>query len=265
MRSVSLSAVALLLLGTATASLAQSFEDLLQDIGDQSSEIRRAYFQPLVDASALLASSGTYHTGKSHGLAGFDVGLRMPLVLLTSGDQLGILSDTPVDVIGLPMLTANKGLVKGFQVGARLMKMQLNEDVGDVTLYGGSLRWEANEIFHIPFVMPRIALQANYSQFKLGESIDTKGMTWDLIVSKKLPLVEFYGGYSTGTLTGTFDYTFVPQEGVDGIGIHEELDGKVSRLNLGVNVTPLPTLKINGEYGMGDYNSMSLGLILSIL
>lgn len=257
----------LALAALAPAALAQSFDEILRDTEEASGNARRAFLQPLADASGLLASSGTYFTGKSHGLVGFDIGLRIPTVMLASGDQLGILDEdvTPVSALAVPILVANKGLPKGFQVGARAMKLELSKDVGDLTLYGASLRWEANEVFHIPFVMPRMALQANWSQVKVGESLTTDGLTFDLIVSKKLAILEPYGGYSTGTLNSVFEYEFVPVEGQPGTPIKEELDASVGRLSLGLNVTPLPTLRVNAEYGMGDFNTLTFGLILSVL
>lgn len=255
----------LLALGlTASCGLAQSFDDILQNSETAAGNARRTFLQPLADASGLLASSGTFFTGKSHGMVGFDIGLRLPTVMLASGDQLGILAEetTPVSALAVPMLVANKGLVKGFQVGARAMKLQLSEDVGDLTLYGASLRWEANEVFHIPIVMPRVALQANWSQVKVGEALTTDGLTFDLIVSKKLAIIEPYGGYSTGTLNSVFEYQ---NANLPGQTITQELDASVGRLSLGMNFTPLPTLRVNAEYGMGDYNSLTFGLILSVL
>lgn len=264
MRASLICTLTLLALGAGSVTTAQSFDDILRDFEGNGAG---AYLQPLADASALLATSGTFTTGKSHGIAGFDVGLRLPLVMLTSGDQLGILAEdvTPVSALGVPMLCANKGLIKGFQVGARLMKLQLSEDVGDLTLYGGSVRWEANEIFHIPFVMPRVALQANYSRLQVGESLTTDGLSMDLIVSKKVAIIEGYAGYTTGTLDSVFEWEFVPVEGQPGTTLTEELEAKASRLSLGVNLTPLPALRVNAEYGMGDYNSLTFGLILSVL
>ncbi len=248
----------------APALLAQSFDEILADYRNENEAQREAYFMPLAEVSGLLASSATFHNGKSHGIAGFDVGLRLPLLMFDN--ETGTILDentTEVSTIGMPMLVASKGLPKGFQLSARFMQIELSEDVGELGLLGAGLRWHVNELFNIPLVMPQFALQANWSKLSLGESIESSGMTFDLAVSKKLLLLEVYGGYTTGSMTSTFDYSY--EVAGNRVSVNDELDSDVSRLSLGLNWTLLPTLRINAEYGLAESNSLTFGLIMSVL
>jgi len=184
---------ALLAIG-ARSSDAVSFDDLLAGFSSTVESEIEAYVQPLADANALLASSGAFHSGRSKGLAGLELGVKATALPFSSGDQSGILADTELKTAGVPMLVLSKGLFKGFQVGARGMLLELSKDLGRFTLFGASLRWEMNELFHIPLLMPRIGLQGNWNSFKLGETLATSGLSFDFVVSKSLVLIEPYAG-----------------------------------------------------------------------
>jgi hypothetical protein len=248
----------------APARAATSFDDMLMSVGSSRAT---AYVQPLADAATLLAGGGAFHGARSKGVAGFDLGVKLLVLPVASGSPAvgTILDQTDVSAVGLPMVVANKGLIKGLQVGARYMSLEFNKDVGQLSMVGASLRFELNELFHVPILMPRIGVQGDWNQLKIGESLTTTATGLDLIVSKSFIFIEPYAGVSL--LTGKSDlvYTYTSDGMADVTGrVNTSLDSKATRLAAGVNITPFPLLRINAEYAMADYNTMTVGVLLNL-
>jgi hypothetical protein len=242
---------------------AQSFDDLLDEFGLQTPDAVQDYVQPLGDVVSQLALSGSFHNGRSKSIAGLDVGIRFVLLPFSSGDEEGILAATDANLAALPMLTVNKGLLKGFQLGARFMSLELSEEVGNLDYMGASLRWEFNEIFHIPLLMPRVGLQVNWNRLKLGESLETEATSFELIVSKSFVMLEPYAAYSMGEGTTKIRYSLA--SGGSELGtVSEEVESDVDRLVFGLNFTPFPMLRINAEAALGNYNTYTTSLILNL-
>ena len=259
MRAMMLGALLALAAGTTRAA---SFDDLLSGVAQGAAE---AYAQPLADAGTLLAGAGTFHSARSKGIAGLDAGVKLLTVPISSGDPAvgSILDQTEASALGIPVLVANKGLVKGLQVGARFMSLELSKDVGQLDLVGASLRFEVNELFHVPLLMPRIGLQADVTRLAVGESVTTTVTGVDLIVSKSFVIVEPYAGLSLLKGSTDLDYTHTPAVG-DPVSVSASLDSDATRLAAGVNITPFPLLRVNAEYALADYSTITVGVLLNL-
>jgi len=241
---------------------AASFDDLLSGVAQGDA---KTYAQPLADAGTLLAGAGTFHSARSKGIAGLDFGLKLLMVPISSGDPSAnsILGETDASALGLPVLVANKGLVKGLQVGARFMSLELSKDVGQLDLVGASLRFEVNELFHVPLLMPRIGIQADYTRLAVGESVTTTVTGLDLIVSKSFVILEPYAGLSLLKGSTDLEYTHTPAVG-DPVPVSASLDSDATRLAAGINFTPFPLLRVNAEYALADYSTITVGVLLNL-
>ncbi len=258
MKSILFSLMLLPLLSTGLQA-ATSFDDLLDEVIVNTNAELETYVQPLADALAQGASTATFHSAGSKGLLGLDLGVKLQTLSFGSGDQEGILDQSEANAAVLPVLFVNKGLVAGWMVGVRGMSLKLSDEVGTLTLLGGAVRWEVNELFDIPLVMPRIGLQANYNRLSVGEYLQTDALSFDLLVSKQLLILGPYAGYSYGKATTNLDFTSRSNLPVD-----MDLDSDISRLTLGLNITPFPLLRINAEYSMGTYDTYTVGLLFDL-
>ena len=252
-------------LALALTAGAASFDDLLAGFGSSGAAQVKAYTQPLGDAATALATGGAFHGARSKGIAGFDLGIKVLLLPVSSGDapagSILASSQTDVSTLGLPMLTASKGLVKGLQVSGRYMGLELSKDVGKLSYMGASLRFELNELFHVPLLMPRIGLQADWNKLEVGESLSTTATSLDLIVSKSFVIIEPYAGLSLAKGTTDISYTSTALPGQQ-VGV--SLDSKPLRLAAGVSVTPFPLLRINAEVAKGDFTTATLGVLINL-
>ncbi len=253
-----------LLATSALPAFAGALDDLLSDIAEDQ---LKEYASPFADATTLVTGSGVYHNGRAKGLAGLDVGLKIVTVPFSSGDSpAGSMLDsnggTDASGIGLPVLVANKGLFKGFQVGARFSQLEFNEDIGDLGLLGASVRFELTELLPLSLVLPRISVQADWSKLEIGDTIENTTTGVDLIVSKSFAIIEPYAGVSMLKGTTKFDYTY--EEAGFSAKVSSELDSDMTRLAAGLNFTPFPLLKLNAEYGISDYNTFTVGLLFNL-
>lgn len=243
---------------------ADSFDDLLRTVG---ADAAKAYVQPLADAATITAGSGLFHNGRSKGLVGLDVGVKLVMLPFSTGDtpEGSILDDqvgSDVSAIGLPMLTASKGLIKGLQVSARITQLELSKEVGSLGLLGASLRYELSEVLPLSLLMPRIALQADWTRLSLGDALETTVTSFDLVASKSFVILEPYVGLSL--LTGKTDLSYTAGTGALTEEVSLELDTDATKLVAGVNVTPFPMLKVNAEYSLSDYHTMTVGLLFNL-
>ena len=238
---------------------APSFDSLLEDYYLSSEQALEDYVEPLTDALAQGASTATFHSAGSKGLLGLDLGIKLQTLSFASGDQTDILDDNGVSAAVLPVLFVNKGLVGGWMIGARGMSYEMNDEVGKLTLLGALVRWEANELFDIPLVMPRVGLQANFNRLMVGDHLTTDALTFDLLVSKQLLMFGPYAGYSFGKATTNLDFT-----SSNNLPVDLDVDATIGRLTLGMNFTPFPLLRINAEYGMGAYDTYTVGLLFNL-
>jgi len=244
---------------------AASFDDLLGGFGSTARDQVEDYAQPLGDALAGLTAAGAFHSGRSKGITGLDVGLKLMMAPLGGADipAGSLLDETDVSAVGLPVLTAAKGLVKGFQVGARFSSLELSKDVGKVGLVGASLRFELTEIFHVPLVTPRVAVQADWSRLTVGDAVTTTALGLDLIASKSFVMLEPYAGLSLVKGTTDLEYTS-GAAGLEGQSVSLSLDSRPVRLAAGLNVTPFPLLRVNAEYALADYPTITVGVLLNL-
>jgi hypothetical protein len=257
----------------ALPAAAADFDELLEGFAGSTEAEVRTYVQPLADAAALLSSSATFHSGRSKGIAGLDAGLRFVTLPFSGGDRGGILAEsvgslgseaTAASGLALPVLSLNKGLAKGFQVGGRFMALELSKDVGNLTLLGASLRYELNELFHVPLLMPRIGLQADWSRLSVGDHLETTATAVNLIVSKSFVMLEPYAGYTVGTASTDVAFTTRPEPPIQPQTWDVDLDSDISRLVLGLNFTPFPMLRLNAEVGLAETNSYGVGLLFNL-
>ncbi|MDP2360828.1 MAG: hypothetical protein Q8O14_08750 [bacterium] len=265
MASTGMTWLAALGLMAGMAQAAPSFDDLFKDFESTTKSQVEDFVQPLGDALTALASGGTFHGARSKGLLGLDVGLKLVSVPFSSGDVPAgsVLDRSEASAVGLPMLTASKGLVKGLQVGARFMSLELDKEVGSLQHLGASLRFEINELFHIPLLMPRLGLQADWSRLQVGDALTTTATGLDLIVSKSFVVLEPYAGISLIQGRTELDYTS-RAPGLEGQKVGLDLDSNPVRLAAGVNITPFPLLRINAEYALGDFNTITVGALLNL-
>ncbi len=252
--------IMLLLVSSAAVVCAGTIEDELRQLAEAELAEQAT---PVVEAFHSLINQGLYHNAAAHGLPGFDIGFKALLVQIPDDKQTGLLETTELSTLLMPVVQGSIGLINGFQVTGRFFTLDIG-DVGKMTLFGGGARFELNEIVDIPLLAPRVSLQYFFNHFAMGDVATSSSSSYDLIVSKKLFVIEPYAGIGYSTTKMGFEYSIEDIQPV--VDVSSEIETSSTRMALGFNWIPFPLLRMNAEYSLlSGYQQASMGLIISFL
>jgi len=225
--------------------------------------------EPLLDLFGFYSGGGIYHTADTHGLLGFDVGVRL-VTMMVKDDQKpdlpfpnesyegGVLGD--VSLMSLPLLQASIGLPGNVEATGRFFTYPMGEgeDEGNITLVGVGLKYGILQ----NMLLPRVAVVAAYHYLNVPEEFDfgnVSSFSGAVIVSKGFAIIDFYGGI--GIDYNKFE---VDIELPDPIGkVTKDYTKQNMRYNLGVKIKPFPLLYIHADYNFGNVQGFNAGLGVS--
>ncbi|MBN1349927.1 hypothetical protein JXJ21_11000 [candidate division KSB1 bacterium] len=228
---------------------------------------------PLLRVFGYYSGGGLYHTAKTHGMLGFDVGIRA--IAIKVGDDLktgwtgsvgqsgGPLGDQ--DYIALPMIQASLGLPLNLEATARFFSYPIGEAADgtkdNFTLAGIGLKYGLVQ----NMLFPRVMIMGSYHKLMVPEEFDfadVSTFSMDLVVSKGIPMVAtFYGGvgFDNTTMKVEFDLP-------GGTTFGEEYKtGAMFRGVVGVKFDFIPMMYLNVDYNFGKNQGIVAGLGLSFL
>ncbi len=110
MKRIALISIVVILAFSASQALAQDDDDNFYDeIKKYAESELEDVAKPLVEAFGTGVCGGLYHTGKTHGTLGFDVGVRSMMVFIPEGKS-EILDSSDVSFFPVPVIQASVGL-----------------------------------------------------------------------------------------------------------------------------------------------------------
>jgi hypothetical protein len=228
---------------------------------------------PLLDLFGFYTGGGLYHSAGTHGLGGFDVGVRV-VTMIVSNDQKpdlpfpqsptfkpaqgGIFRD--VTLMPLPLLQVSLGLPGDLEAIGRFFTYPIGEgqDEGNITLIGLGVKYGLLQ----NILLPRVAVVASYHYLNVPSSFDfgsANNISAALVVSKSFAIIDFYGGVG-------YDYTTlkVKLQLPNPIGdVNKEYNKSNFRGNVGFKISPFPLLFIHADYNFGGVKGFNAGLGLS--
>jgi len=207
----------------------------------------------------------------------------------------GAIEDLPGNVVPAPIVQLNVGLPWDLEAMVRFVpKIDLGDSDGSVNVFGFGLKKEITDWFgpigktplHISLLAAYSSMDVNYGIGDINSpnlkvvngssSFNLKSFTAQAIASLNLPFINFYGGigynsgsssYKTeGTFTGIYQTNSTPSTNItETLEIPSNIDfqskGVVAtvgaRLSLGF-------FKIFGSYTLQEYNTLNLGIAISI-
>lgn len=228
---------------------------------------------PLLDLFGFYTGGGLYHSANTHGLGGFDVGVRV-VTMMVSQDQKpdlpfpqytgfkpaqgGVFRD--VELMPLPLLQVSLGLPGNLEAMGRFFTYPVGEgeDEGNITLIGLGVKYGLLQ----NMLLPRVAVVASYHYLNVPEAFDfgsANNISAALVVSKGFAIIDFYGGlgYDYTTLKVKFQ---LPEPIGD---VNKEYNKSNFRGNLGFKIKPFPLLYIHADYNFGGVQGFNVGLGLS--
>ncbi|HKK71527.1 MAG TPA: DUF6588 family protein [Candidatus Krumholzibacteria bacterium] len=136
-----------------------------------------------------------------------------------------------------------------------------DDDIGDISLFGIGLRHSVSQ--YVPASPVSIAASVMYQTFEIGDGlVDFSQTSLGVQASRRFPVVEPYAGLALHMSSMSSEYEF------DATGDPETLevdfdDETNVQLTLGATLHLL-VFRLNGELGVGDQTTYTLGLSLGI-
>lgn len=223
---------------------------------------------PLVKLFGTYMGGALFNTGKTHGLLGFDVGVKGIIVFIddnlktdwegTAGVNGGPLAE--FNTVSLPMLHAGIGLGSNLEIVGRFFSYPIAEtaegEKENISVIGGGIKYGLIQ----NFALPRVSVMASYHKLIVPEAYefaDVNTLSFDLIVSKSVPmLATVYGAIGLDRSTMALE---IPE-------INEELDYAESMFRgvIGVKFDFLPLVYISTDYNFGVNRGLNVGLGLNL-
>jgi len=225
---------------------------------------------PLLDLFGFYTGGGLYHSANTHGLGGFDIGVRLVTMIVSKDQQPdlpfpryegfkpaqgGIFRD--VELMPLPVLQVNLGLVGNLEAMGRFFTYPVGEgeDEGNLTLIGLGVKYGLLQ----NMLLPRVAVVASYHYLNVPEEFDfgsANNISAALIVSKGFAIIDLYGGLGYDYTTLAIDLDLGPPIGP----VKKEYNGSNFRGNVGFKLKPIPFLFIHADYNFGGVQGFNVGL-----
>ncbi|OGS21351.1 MAG: hypothetical protein A2252_08915 [Elusimicrobia bacterium RIFOXYA2_FULL_39_19] len=212
--------------------LALDYNNIINYANDTDAQ-KEATFNALAKDMGAVLGGGFYHSGKSLGVVGFDAGGRISIQKISDDNKL--FKDNNTDMIALPWVQLEKGLPMKIDLIVR----GISSD--GLTAYGGGIKYNL-----ISFAVLNISAVLSHNQLTHDYlKATTTGL--GVVASLDIPIIKPYVGFgsdSTEVTPGTKALADAP--------LLEGVKGKSSgtRIEAGVNISPLPLLYIYGAYTM---------------
>ncbi len=230
----------------------QYAEDEIQEVG-----------KPIVQAFGMAVGGGLYHTAKTHGVMGFDLGVRTMIVLIPEGKS-AIMDSADISFFPVPVVQASVGLPMDFEVMLRGFSVTFEDE--NISLFGAGLKKNFKPMLPVPG-LPQLSAMIAFHKFKAGDVIDSQHWSFDLMASKGFVFITPYIGVGVDVTRMTFAYTYVyddPTLGHQEVPVESTVKASSGRLTLGFNLSPLPFVKLFADYNIGKYSQVTAGLAVSI-
>ena len=217
---------------------------------------------PIVEAFGTAVGGGLYHTAATHGVLGFDVGVRAMMVMIPEGES-DILDSSDVTFFPVPAAQLSVGLPMDFEVMVRGFSVKFEDET--ISLFGAGIK--KNITPHLPMPgLPDISAMIAYHSFKASDVLTSSHISFNLMVSKKFLIITPYAGFGFDKTSMDIEYTYVDNTQIIPIEVpvSHTIDASSGRFTVGLNLTPFPFIKIFGDYNLGKFSEISAGLAVSI-
>ncbi len=206
-----------------------------------------------------------------------DMGTR-PVLTLGGEDVLNLPNGSGFDKFPMPLIQIGVGLPYHIELSARFIPAFDFSDAGKVHLFGFAVKHSIKEyipvIKRVPFL--NSSLMVGYTNFgsELGVAynggtnqklnIDASGFTTRLLIGANFPIIALYTGVGYGSTSSDFalkgDYLINGSNEPNPLSVGYETSGFDAnagfRLRFGI-------IALHGDYSIGDYSMLSVGIGIS--
>lgn len=238
-------------------------DDLFDEIKELAEDEAEEALTPMVEMFGTGVTGGLYHTAKTHGVLGFDIGFRTMMVLIS--DQEGVLDSADVALFPMPVVQASVGLPMDIEIMARGFTVPWQGET--ISLFGAGVKKNFQPLIPVP-AFPNLSAMITYHKFNGGDIVKSSHFSFSVMASKKFVIIEPYIGFGIDKHSMDIEYDHEYEDELTGLStiVPVELNIKetTSRFTLGLNLTPFPFVKIFADYNTGTFSEVTAGLAVSL-
>jgi len=145
MKGYKLIAAAIILLFVVSQAMAQD-NNLFDQIKETAEAEAEDMLSPVVQAFGIGVTGGLSNTAKTHGVLGFDVGIRTMMVTVSDGE--GVLDSADVSMLPVPVAQASVGLPMDFEVMVRGFSITVEDET--ISLFGIGVKKNFKHLIPVP-------------------------------------------------------------------------------------------------------------------
>jgi hypothetical protein len=219
------------------------FDNFTDKLTNESVPLAQSDLDNFASDLGAVMVAGSYHSGKSLGFPGIDVGIHAPMKNVSDKD--GIVKATGLSYIGLPALQVEIGLPSNLDLLVRY------SSIYNANLMGGGLRYGILRN-SMPF-LPNISVQGIYNSLTVASDANkftATAMDISALASFNLPIVDPYVGVGYYSATVTPDSSIAtPQVGMKGNGSGYRAEAGVNMGLIPLTYLQLGVAVMNGDLG----------------
>ncbi len=202
------------------------------------------------------------------------------LLRITGPTGLGLDEDLGFNAVPTPMVQLGIGLIKNTELKLRLLPEQTFGDPGEeftISMFGIGIMHDVKQWVPGMKLLPfDLSAFFGFNQLKTSFNVDSdnpdqvakldvNGYTFQGVISKKLALLTVYAGlgFISSTTDFTLEGTFDTEAGTFENPINFEYSSGSPKLNFGARLKLL-ILTLHAEYALQDYNTLTVGVGLSV-
>ncbi len=214
-------------------------------------------FSNLALVTGQVFGSGLYSTANSHSIGGFDAGVKTLIGFVPDSRQIGPLNNT--NTFNIPVFHANTGVLGPFEVGIRLFSFRFGEkNREDVSHFTGILKYNVFE----DGLTPAISLYSAYGRMSEISDFSLQTISIGAITGKSFLFIELYAGINVNNISMDVD---LEPDGIRYISQFSRTYRKtVTHGTFGLSVTLAPFTNMVIDYNVGEIQTVTLGIFLSL-
>lgn len=251
--------LSLLLTLAFTVSRASAQDNFYDEIKKYAEDEIDAAATPIVEAFGIGVTGGLYHTAKTHGTLGFDVGVRTMMVFIPEGKS-EILDSSDVSLFPVPVIQASVGLPMDFEIMARGFGIKFEDET--ISLFGAGIKKGFGSYIPAPG-FPDISAMVAYHRFKAGDILTSRHVSFDVMASKSFVIISPYVGFGYDITSMSLKYTYIEPETDIEVPIDQTIKANTGRFTVGLKLSPIPFVNIFADYNFGKFSQATAGLAVS--
>lgn len=209
-----------------------------------NSSMTQDQFKSFTKEFGTVISFNPISPAEKLGVLGFDIGAEVVISDISNNENFWLASGDQNSQLITSRIHLQKGLPKGFDIGAMFFKVRDTNASG----FGVSLKYT---LVDENLILPSLSFRGTYSKVTGVDDLSMNTVSAGAMLSKDFLIVTPYASIEAIKINAS--------ENSDLINLHSETE-TVIRKALGLKFTFLPFLSLTGEYAISEVDQYSLKL-----